>query len=406
MKSFARITIALAVLLLALPTAGRADGGGSAARWRVMELPGTGSWFEGRMSDQPGSVPGHQRGSALGRGSAFGNGHYSIYLLNLTPGADYTLGLRYPADSRTRLAVTLFDRWPGDPQAKRYQLSTGPVVLTNPDWIEYRWRIGVSGRSQGNLAFAVVQAGPGIAGANGRFRHFMYLTTPAIQPKNLLGSGITYLRGPSDLMLPEQVDTTMYVVEYPFHPGRGGTPYGHERAGNLIRNGDFKRSLDDWKLLSSDKDQGAVGTVAVGRNGLRLAGIEPGKQAGVRQDLRRYVGDAGSVLLSATLLFDQQTSGQKAGGEGAPLLAVSLCYVDVKGGRHCGDAAYRRYFTPAAGRSERDNVVPVGVGRWYSFEDDLMDVSPKPEVIESVNIEGINLPGSEAWVGFISLTAR
>ncbi|GBE14144.1 MAG TPA: hypothetical protein ENH32_01145 [Proteobacteria bacterium] len=406
MKSFARITIALAVLLLALPTAGRADGGGSAARWRVMELPGTGSWFEGRMSDQPGSVPGHQRGSALGRGSAFGNGHYSIYLLNLTPGADYTLGLRYPADSRTRLAVTLFDRWPGDPQAKRYQLSTGPVVLTNPDRIEYRWRIGVSGRSRGNLAFAVVQAAPGIAGANGRFRHFMYLTTPAIQPKNRIGTGITYLRGPSDLFLPQQTGVVEYVIEYPYsardYNTRGGDHRGNK--GDLIRNGDFRRDVREWDVFSDGSDPAAGDHVAFGDDGVRIwSGKEP-VPSGVRQTIRRDVQHAESLILGMELRIDRDSDASVH--TDAAALELTVCYLDSEGKNYCGADAYRvKFTTHRVGRGAKETI-RVNKGEWFPFQDELMDLDPRPQVVKSVAIAGASGPRQDVWIRQVHLIER
>ncbi|NOY86751.1 MAG: hypothetical protein GXP52_05575 [Deltaproteobacteria bacterium] len=398
MNRVIRITIVLAMSLLVLPGAGKAGPLRNTGQWRVMELPTTGNWFEGRAGYRP--------GFALGRGSAFGKGRYSIYLLELAPGSSYTLGLRYSSGVKNKPSVLLYDRWPLDPSARRYKLPVGPVMRTDPGKIEYRWRLSVSGRSRGNLAFVVVQAGAGIAGAKGRFRHFMYLTTPAVQPKNRLGTGITYLRGPSDLMLGEPSPDIQYLVEYPFSRAGNRGDREHRVAGELIDNGDFSRGLRHWELFSGNGESGDSGRVSVGNEGLRLGNEDTGDIAGVRQTVKWYVGDIHSLVLAAGLRIDRGKSGRFQQVDDPPVLQIAVCYADEEKREHCADDAYIREFTTDGGAQSNARFTRVENGRWHNFEDDLMGLSPRPDVIESVSITGLGLKNSEAWVQSISLVAR
>ncbi len=388
----------IAVLLTAamtLPAHGRSD---QQNRGRVTLLPATSEWFEGRSD--------YRQGSALSRQGTFGNGHRAVYLMELAPGVDYTLGMRYPADSARKPSVLLFDNWPGEPGAKRYKFPMGPVVRTNYEKVEYRWRLAVSPRSEGSLAFIVVESKKSFSGQDGPFRYSLYLTTPSLSPMHQVGEGITYLRGPSDLMLSGQVDTVRFVVEYPYSRKHDKRRPDRDYEGNLIRNGDFRRGLRSWETVSSDRKSVVSGQVSVGDEGLHLGNVDPGEFAGVRQSIKRYVKDARSLLLTSDLRLDRPASRDLLQSGDSPILQISICYVDEKGGEHCGKDAYRRNFTTTGRRSERSQSIEVENGRWYRFEEEIMDLSPRPGVIESVSITGIGLKDSEAWVDSISLVVR
>lgn len=362
---------------------------------RAILLPVTSQWYEGTAD--------HQHGSALSRQGTFGNDNRSVYLMELAPGTDFTLGMRYPAVSHQKPHVALFDRWPGEAGAKRYKLPMGPALKTNYEKIEYRWRFAVSPRSEGSLAFLVVDSRQSFSGKEGPFRYSLYLTTPSISPMKQMGEGITYLRGPSDLMLPGQIDAALYSVEYPYSRKGMGR---RDREGELIRNGDFRRGLKSWKTVSSGTKSDAGGQVSVGNDGLRLSNVGPDEFAGVRQSIKRYVRDALSLLFTSELRFDRPASRDLEKNDESPNLQISICYVDEKGVERCGKKAFRTNFIITDRRSESSQSIEVENGRWYRFEEELMNFDPRPEVIVSVSIVAVGLKDSEAWIDSISLVVR
>lgn len=400
MNPVVRNTIALAVFLMVLPIAGRADQGRHPSQRRALQLPATGQWYEGQ---------GFKREStALDRSASLGNGYNIIYLADLEPGLDYTLGLRYPADAGHELSVDLFDRWPFDPKAKRFKLSMGPVVRTDPDWIEYRWRLSVSGRSLGNVAFISVEARPRGVGPANRFRHFMYLTTPAVRPMNQFGTGITYLRGPSDLLLPQTTNAVGYVIEYPYEQAGSRHNRQNERRsdGDLIFNGDFQKGLQGWEMFSEGEEPGAGSRVAVGDDGLRLRSEDPEARQGVRQAIQRYVRNAHSLRLTAGLRMDSGSSKRfRKKGEPA-VVEISICYQDTEGAKHCDASAYRRTFTTDSTPLQAGEVIRAAEGERYLYEDELMDLDPRLDVVESISITGEGPRDSEAWIDAVHLIVR
>lgn len=396
MSRVIRIAIVSAMFLLVLPGAGKAEPLRNTGQWRVMELPTTGNWFEGRT--------GYSSGSPLSRGSALEKGYYSIYLLNLNPGSSYTLGLRYSSDVRNKPSVLLYDRWPLDPKARRYKLPMGPVVRTNPGKIEYRWRLGVSGRSQGDLAFIVVAAHSGLTGAKGPFRHFMYLTTPAVQPKNRFGTGITYLRGPSDLLLPQSRGVVEYIIEYPYRDADSDNyRLENRRSGDdLINNGDFSRGLRGWEMFSERGESFAADHMAFGREGLRIWSGEEAVPSGVRQAIQRDVQDAGSLVLGVELRIDQDPKASLH--TDVPTLELTICYLDAEGKDHCGGEAYRAGFTAHRPAPRANGTIQVNIGKWFFFQDELMNLDPEPQVIRSVTLAGGQSPGQEVRIRYVHLT--
>ena len=392
-------TIVLAMFLLAFPVSGKAEPGRHSGQGRAWQLPATGEWYEGQQGFNRADKP-------LDRASKFGSGYNTIYLADLEPGLDYTLGLRYPTSTGANPSIILSDRWPLDPEAKHYKLPMGPVVRTDPDWIEYRWRLEVSGRSQGNLAFIVVEPSPRGAASSNRFRHFMYLVTPSVRPMNQLGSGITYLRGPSDLFLHQATNTAGYVIEYPY--GRTGLRHNRQdnrRAnGNLIVNGDFRQGLQRWKIFSEQGDAAAVDHVATGREGLRIWSDGQAVRSGVRQTVQRDIQEAGSLVLEMELRIDKDPGALSLADAAA--VELTICYLDGEGKDHCDGDAYRVRFTAHRQAGSADGTIRVNTGQWFSFTDDLMDLDPGPRVIKSVAITGGQSPGQDAWIRKIHLTER
>jgi hypothetical protein len=117
-------------------------------------------------------------------------------------------------------------------------------------------------------------------------------------------------------------------------PPRG--PIDTER--NLISNGDFGRSLDDWVLLSPNVEIEGQSSVDVGFNnevdelgvGFRRVGIGHA-DAGLRQILNEDVTDFESLQLLVSMEVSEQSLGVcgERGSE-CPLI-VRIEYVDVNG---------------------------------------------------------------------------
>lgn len=363
--------------------------------WHIRQIPLSGDWYHGWVE--------FRRLTPLDRGIRYRHGFHAIYTAYVIPGGEYALGLRYRAGEKAKVHVMVFDRWPFDAKARRYDLPMGPVVRTDREVVEYRWRIGISRRSPGSRLFIVVEAEPPVGREAVRFRHSIYLVGSPRRPKDLLGRGITYLRGPSDLRLAEiPADRQIVFVEPLGYGPVGAGMWRPDR--NLVRNGDFHLGLDGWEFVSERGPDEAMRHVAVGDRGLRLWGGADPVRSGVRQLIQRHVADAPSLLLSATVMIEN--GGKSPADSGAVPLAVSVCYVDIKDAEHCGPDAYRKNFTTAASGKRGELTVRLVEGEWYEFEEDLTDLAPPPSVIRSISIEGGGVEDAEAWVRGVSLATR
>ncbi len=363
----------------------------------VRQLPVEGDWHGGWIE--------FRWLTPLDRGFSYRNGYHAVYAADVLPGREYALGLRYPAREQARVHVMVFDRWPFDAKAKRYDLPMGPVVRTGRHTIEYRWRLGISRRSPGQRLFVVVEAEPPAGKEARRFRHDIYLVDSPRRAKDLLGKGITYLRGPNDLYLVEAVtEQPVIIVEAADYGSADSVDRAWLRGRNLIRNGDFELGLTGWELISDEGQDTAMRHLAVGDDGLRFWSDDERLDFGVRQRLLRHIGHGESLQLAATLRIDRE--GPASTGRPTSPLAISICYTGQDDSEHCGAGAQRWRFTIRAGKDRHNGTVRIPKGEWYEFEFDLLKLSPAPEVIKSVTIEGGGVAKSEAWVRSISLTVH
>ncbi len=379
--------IVLVLGLTSVPGPGLAD----SRPWRVVKLPGSGGWFDGPTMGRSAEI--------LKRGDAYG--YYSLYLLELIPGVDYTLGLRYSSAVTDKPSVILFDRWPQEAAAKSYRLPVGPVVRTNYVKTEFRWRLGVSSRSKGRIAFLAVGAQTGISGPAIPFRHSLYLTTPAISPIHQPGEGITYLRGPLDLSLAPANEPVEYLVEYPYERpySRAGRDDQRRMEPNLIRNGDFSQGLVDWQLLPATAEG-----VGVFNGKLRIWSHETSATAGVIQQIDAVAKNRKAAQLSMEIMIAAQTAPSRSGGP-CPL-TLSLCYEDTAGMTHCGETAFRRDFGLQRGAAQNQprDIVFLPSNEWFQYIFDFMTLKPNLRRLISVELSGNGAPERDAWVKEIRIS--
>ena len=351
----------------------------------------SGTWHARRMGSGAG-YGGH--GTPVLQGS-----YTAVYVADVEPGQIYDLGLRLQAELNTRVRVAIFDRPPWAAGARRFDLPMGPVVRTVSPEVEYRWHVGISPRSEGRAMFITIEAVPGTPADWHRLWYAIYLARAPRRPMDSFGRGVTYLAGPSDLVLARGEERPLMVVVAPDPAASGRAPAGSGWVPNLIPNGDFGRGLEGWALLPGN-DDAAAGRVAVDDDGLIVRGGGAAR-AGVRQVLQRRVASGRPLLLGTVVRLEQ---GEAAGDAGAAaVLEVSVCYLDERDEEHCGARAWRRRFvTQVAGGSGTETVrVPPGV--WYESEDDLGRLTPAPAVITSVGITGGAAVGGMARVRAIWL---
>lgn len=324
----------------------------------------------------------YRTGSPLDRGLNDGSGYVALYAVEVVPGAQYTLQLKAP-HSLSHIRAYVVDRWPGDAGARRNPLPTGPVVIApHARRVTYRWRIGVSARSRGDVLYLLVRY-PQDPGRRSSLAPRIVVFSPPISPMHAAGHGVTYLQGPSGLMLMDDATMTPSMGLAAMPDRFGADRRGRESSGDLVSNGLFTAGLKNWNPIHADR-QGDVGP-RVGADGL---GLLPG--TGVRQQLDADVGRDDALVLSADVRVDREP--HAAAG---PAMTIAVCYRDELGHRHCGDQAYRSVFyagrTPA-GRDAHRETVPNG--RWHRFRVDLMQVQPRPEHIESISLIGPARAGS------------
>ncbi|RMG53863.1 MAG: hypothetical protein D6717_10500 [Gammaproteobacteria bacterium] len=352
-------------------------------------LPATGVWHDRIVA--PGAA-----GRLYPADAA--NGLYSaVYVAEVLPGENYDLGLRLRSDLNTRVRVSVYDRWPFAPEARRYELPMGPVVRTASPEVEFRWHLGISPGSEGSRLYVLFETEPRGAGAMHGLRYALYLARVPRRPMNTRGRGITYLAGPQGLVLAEgpQDPRVVLVVAsgadapVPEQPGEQWTP-------SLVRNGSFRRGMEGWTLISEGESSRAGSRVAVDEAGLIIRGDGSAGTVGVRQAVHRKVTEGRPLMLRIAVRLDGEARDRDT-DVGVPL-EVAVCYLDARDQEHCGSRAYRRRFVTRERPGGSGEVISIPHGAWYEYEDDLGRLPEPPLVVKSVSITGGGVPGLIARV--------
>ncbi|NOZ37899.1 MAG: hypothetical protein GXP11_07515 [Gammaproteobacteria bacterium] len=356
---------------------------------RVVELP-SGPEYHHRV------LP-FDRRSFLDRGFYFGHGFHAVYLTRVLPGRQYTLGFRYAANWRKRVKVMLFDRWLLASQARHFNLLQGPILRGRSDQVELRWRFSVSPDSPGTLLYIVVEAVNPIPDYSAGFPHDLFLAWPPIEPRNEMGHGVTYLQGPKNLMLAEQVPGAPVVLTNikPGKPDPASSVPAWKAPGDLIVNGAFTQGIQHWSLIqniSKSKRQTEIFSVAA--DGLVLRGNEDESITGLRQQLEVNVRGAARLMLQARVKIVRQSEPGSGKKKTISPLSISVCYDDAAGGSHCGKDAYisRFYSLEAKGQKSIADGQPIPAGERFWFMQDLMRLTPSPVRIRSISLLAAGWP--------------
>lgn len=371
-----------------------------AEHWTIARLPHTGHWYRGEALYRVATV--------LKRSSRFSAGYYAIYVAEAAPGSDYSFALRYEDELNRSVRVALYDRWPLDPKANRYDLPMGPVLKGQDKTVHYRWRFSLSPRSPEGDLFIVVEAQLKGDMQRAPFRHRVRLLSPAPEPKNLIGNGVTYLRGPQDLVLaPDaQQNFAEYALLIPVYEGGQplSPPSGTDSIrGDLVRNGDFRSGFLHWQSTGS-RDSEAAG-FSIGPNGLRLQSGQRMLRSGISQELYAEVGGARSLWLDLDLRILAEADTRTSCDVDSPVF-VTICYEDARNQVHCAENAFSYSWTTVADSGPCANRQILRRGEWAHFSKDLMQLSPPPKLIRTLAIEGGGPPGRDAEVREIHLVRK
>lgn len=188
------------------------------------------------------------------------------------------------------------------------------------------------------------------------------------------------------------------------------TPSGNE----LITNGDFSSGLGGWTIQEWYKPSDGKGEVTAESDGIRFRGTSGNNHIGIMQTLNADVSGCTALNLRATIKADEQTlSGTGWNGRESPI-SVFARYTDINGAVHgnLGEDPndpmrmywYGLYLIDPTGQSITDYGIKTQKGEWYTYEADLMKLSPKPKTIDIIGAEGAGWPIRDGKVKSISLT--
>lgn len=336
----------------------------------------------------------------------FRNKVCAFYAIEVLPGLEYSIGLGYPSSNRD-VRISMFDRLPYLPGAKRVSLPAGPVVRTNSQKVEYRWRTGISKKSTSSLLFIAVEMK-----ATDRLisplPHTVSVMTPPESPIDMVGSGITFLEGPREFILRAgPYADVSYVVEKT-RPATASFLLTLPIIGDLLKNGWFRDGLNGWQTHRNYEVTGDVDSVSLSDEGLRMVSSSTSGKEGVMQRIDADVSDAESLMLRADVKVEKQAiGGTGPDGNTAPM-AIALCYEDAEGREHCKDDMLWTgfYSIPPVEPNKSVNGQKVPKGLWYRYITDIMQLEPRPRFIKYISLEGAGTPEREAWIRDVHLVKR
>lgn len=379
------IGVCLLSIIVSLP----ASAGGGAAGYPVVALPADGQLYLGQVDFI-------DRSSPLDRdGFAFKGGRHLIYLVDVEPGEAYTFGLRMPNLGRPEMDVMLFDRWPYDIDAKMQHLASGSTLMGNQDYIEYQWHLGVSAKSPGNLLYIMVELKKPRKAEYRRFPVRAFVAYPAIDPMRSTGRGVTYGRGPSNLMLQERANHMRIVQAVQPEPGwRLDEGRAMPPPVGVIHNDQFLDGLVSWNLLPGTQQGKELG-VSVGAEGLRLWADDLHQRAGVEQVLAPQALRVRPAHLVLDLRIKHQT--QRENFESLNDFPLRLDLICKTSGESQPESAqtFSRGFSvvrPAKHSPIGNQVTFVPLNVWYHYESDLTDWLPQGCHLKRIRLSGGGFP--------------
>lgn len=187
------------------------------------------------------------------------------------------------------------------------------------------------------------------------------------------------------------------------------TPAGSE----LITNGAFSNGLSGWTIHDWYKPSDGKGEVTAVSDGIRFYSTSGNNRIGIMQTLNADVSGCTELTLKAEIKADEQTlSGTGWNGRESPI-AVFARYTDINGVVHGNLGEDPKdpnrmlwtglYFIDPTGSSISDFGIRTQKGEWYTYETDMMKLSPKPKIIDIIGAEGAGWVPRDGRVRSISL---
>jgi len=339
-------------------------------------------------------------------GISFTRGRHIIYLVVAEPGESYTFGLRMPNLGLPRLNVLAFDRWPYDPAAKMQHLPVGPTLMSHQDYIEYQWHIGVSAQSPGNLLYLVVELEKPLKAAYHRFPLRAFMTHPPLDPLRSPARGVTYARGPGNLMLQERDNRVRVVQLAQAEPGwrldKGRETPPEE---GLIHNSRFNTGLSSWRIFPAVSDNEEFG-VSVGEQGLRLWAREQSQHRGIEQIIRPQNDLSEPVRLILELQIERQTQRENFQTLDDFPLRLDIDCQPVGVGATEFIPQFSRVFSVVQSELNspfHSKVVQVPQADWYRYEIGLLNQLPATCGVKRIRLSGGGYPEREVRIKQVQL---
>lgn len=332
----------------------------------VFDIGGPGERYDRCVVELPlGGYHHHNQMLYPTRGFRYSGSYSLVYLVNILPG-EYSVVMSYPVGTvNLTPAVSIFDRWPYDSQARRFDLPMGPTVRSKPKKIEYRWHVGISPKSTSTLLYISVEVPAGGYGS-AAFPHSVSIISPPSMPVNTLDRGVTFLTGPTDLVLASGQEAVSYVVERPEQAFDTSALPVLPIPGDLVKNGSFKDGLNGWlpqrdRIASQD-----VVSFSLQDKALRITGASGKVREGVMQKINADVTGAASLILRADVKVIEQTlGGTGTDGSDAPV-ALAVGYRDAAGKEVSKDLLFWKGFyalpLKSPTRQQLDRRSPRGPG--------------------------------------------
>ncbi|MFN2367271.1 MAG: hypothetical protein ABR523_12550 [Desulfurivibrionaceae bacterium] len=348
--------------------------------------------------------------SPLDRNFHYATGRHLLYAVPVLPGQFYSFGLTFPSFNQ-EVAVSIYDRWPWAPGARRAQLPF-PAAIDPTGPFECLWRFGISPHSTGTRVYVVIEASSPLDRGRSYLPHTVFINNSAdMHSRGALGENVHFMEGPRAF---QAVGNTgqmgagpVTAMEVPAYSAQRVPPELQDRPlpGDLLRNSRFRQGLSYWEPSQSAADS-TTALAAVTADGLRLWSHEGRGRIRVTQQLAEDVRDASALFLRAQVKITRQTSPGLGAGREAPV-AISVCYEDAEGKDHCGENAFWQGFYVLKPSEEiPDRGQQVSPGLWYHFVTDLIQLESRPAVIKSIALEGSGWPKWEGWVKEVHLLKR
>ena len=188
---------------------------------------------------------------------------------------------------------------------------------------------------------------------------------------------------------------------------------GTSRGSELITNGAFSNGLSGWTIQEWYKPSDGKGEVTAESDGVRFHGTGGNNRIGIMQTLNADVSGCTALNLKAVIKADEQTLGGTGWNGRESPIAVFARYTDIYGAVHgnLGEDPKEQnrmlwtglYIIEPTGSGITDYGIKTQKGEWYTYEFDMMKLSPKPRSIDIIGSEGAGWPTRDGRIRSISL---